>query len=68
MRPLLFAADGSRARPALGPCRLHWPRVVKVQDGDTLTVLVNKTQIRVRLDAIDASENTDDLVSWVDAA
>src|SRR5688572_24398240 len=31
-------------------------RVVKVSDG-TLTVLVNKTQIRVRLDAIDAPES-----------
>jgi endonuclease YncB( thermonuclease family) len=28
--------------------------VVKVADGDTLTVLINKKQIRVRLDGIDA--------------
>ncbi len=31
-------------------------RVVKVQDGDTLTVLVDRAQVRVRLDSIDAPE------------
>jgi endonuclease YncB( thermonuclease family) len=31
-------------------------RVMKVIDGDTVTVLVNKTQIKVRLDSIDAPE------------
>ena len=31
-------------------------RVVRVSDGDTLTVLVNNAQIRIRLDAIDAPE------------
>jgi micrococcal nuclease len=30
--------------------------VVKVSDGDTLTVLVNKRQVRVRLESIDARE------------
>lgn len=30
-------------------------QVVKVQDGDSLTVLLGNKQVRVRLDAIDAS-------------
>ena len=32
-------------------------RVVHVQDGDTLTVLVSKTQVKVRLSEIDAPES-----------
>src|SRR5918999_882120 len=32
-------------------------RVVKVSDGDTMTVLVNKQQVRVRLESIDAPES-----------
>ena len=44
---------------ALAPCLAladFTGRVVKVSDGDTLTVLVNKAQIRVRLLDIDAPE------------
>jgi endonuclease YncB( thermonuclease family) len=44
---------------ALAPCLAladFAGRVVKVADGDSLTVLVNKQRIRVRLDGIDAPE------------
>lgn len=53
MRVLLFLAVLIAPSAALAD---FTGRVVKVSDGDTLTVLVNKTQIRVRLDAIDAPE------------
>jgi endonuclease YncB( thermonuclease family) len=32
-------------------------RVVKVSDGDTLTILIDNTQFRVRLESIDAPES-----------
>jgi endonuclease YncB( thermonuclease family) len=32
-------------------------RVVKVADGDTITVLVDERQVRVRLESIDAPES-----------
>lgn len=44
---------------ALAPCVAHADftgRVVNVSDGDTLTVLVDAKQVKVRLDAIDAPE------------
>ena len=43
----------------LAPCAARADfvgRVVKVSDGDSLTVLVERKQIKVRLDAIDAPE------------
>jgi micrococcal nuclease len=44
---------------ALAPCTAladFTGRVVKVSDGDSLTVLVNKRHVRVRLEGIDAPE------------
>lgn len=46
---LLATAAMARAETLIG-------RVVKVSDGDTLTLLVGREQVRVRIDAIDAPE------------
>jgi endonuclease YncB( thermonuclease family) len=54
MRALLFLAV-----LCVTPCKAladFVGRVVKVSDGDTVTVLVENRQVRVRLDAIDAPE------------
>ena len=46
---LLFLAHGAAAGEFVG-------RVVKIQDGDSLTVLVSRKQIKVRLTEIDSPE------------
>lgn len=46
---LLLSLPGSALADLVG-------RVVKVSDGDTVTVLIDHRQIKVRLDAIDAPE------------
>jgi endonuclease YncB( thermonuclease family) len=46
---LLIAFSGSAQADFIG-------RVVRIHDGDTLTVLVDQQQIRVRLESIDAPE------------
>ena len=53
MRGLILLALAIAPQSALGDFS---GRVVKVQDGDTLTVLVADARVRVRLDGIDAPE------------
>ena len=53
MRIPVFIALAIASQPALGD--FSGP-VVRVQDGDTLTVLVARAEVRVRLDGIDAPE------------
>jgi hypothetical protein len=53
-------ARGGAYAVALAPCLAlanFKGRVVKVSDGDTLIVLVNKRQVKVRLESIDAPES-----------
>src|SRR2546426_11259889 len=54
MRPFLLAVAVAAA-PGIA-CADSSGRVVNVHDGDTLTVLVERTQVRVRLVDIDAPE------------
>ena len=53
MRISIFVALAIASQSALGDFS---GTVVRVQDGDTLTVLVANAEVRVRLDAIDAPE------------
>jgi endonuclease YncB( thermonuclease family) len=54
MRALLvFAFCFAAAQPALAELR---GKVVKVQDGDTLTLLIHRAKVRIRLADIDAPE------------
>ncbi len=54
MRARVFLLLALASLPALGETLLG--KVVKVSDGDTLTILVERQQIKVRLSEIDAPE------------
>jgi micrococcal nuclease len=43
-------------------------KVVRIADGDTITVLVDKQQVRVRLSSIDAPEKGQDFSQWTHRA
>jgi endonuclease YncB( thermonuclease family) len=52
----LLLAGAMLATASVGHSETLIGRVVKVSDGDTLTLLVGREQVRVRVDAIDAPE------------
>jgi endonuclease YncB( thermonuclease family) len=58
MRIFIVAALAVLSVPALAddPPRPFTGKVVKIADGDTITVLLNKTQHKIRLEGIDAPE------------
>ena len=59
LRPLLIIsvlAIATTAVAGLPPAATLTGKVVKIADGDTLTLLVGKTQVKVRLEGIDTPE------------
>jgi endonuclease YncB( thermonuclease family) len=58
MRTLTVVALAILYSPALAddPPRPFTGKVVKIADGDTITVLLDKTQHKIRLEGIDAPE------------
>jgi hypothetical protein len=53
--------------PLTAPADLEG-KVVRIADGDMLTVLVDKQQVRVRLSSIDAPEKGQDFSQWTHRA